>query len=561
MGQNKKKEKILVIEDSRTQATCLKDLLTKMDWEVISTPNAHEALIYLKTNKPDLIISDVVMPGLSGFALTRLLKNNYIFKNIPIILLTSLSTPTDIIEGLKCNADSFISKPYTDHMLTTRIKQLLDKDQIKQRNLINLKMINILNDLKEQIPLENIINFILLAYEDANIKAVELNTLNSELKKLIEERKKLATVVENSIDLIFILSISGDLLYINKAGVDFIELDIDKLNSITVSELLTKADMAILFDKIIPQTLRSGSWNGEIKLKEQKTNKEIPALLSSFKIVNDDKTLGIGFICHDMTTIKKYENEIINARDQALIAQISAENASKAKSEFLANMSHELRTPLNSIIGFSQVLDKKYFGNLNEKQIQYVNNILESGNHLLNLINDILDISKIEAKKMTLELSQIELKKLLKNSFIMIKEKCYNHNISLELKLPKEMEELYIVADEIKIKQIMYNLLSNAAKFTPDKGVIQVSARINTNDINISVKDSGIGISKDNLSKIFDEFYQIPNKESGKSKGTGLGLTLIKNLVEMHGGTVKVKSKGLNMGSTFSFTLPIKQGG
>lgn len=556
MAQNTEKC-ILVIEDSSTQASCLRDLLTNSGWKVDSASNAHEAMIFLKKNRPDLIISDVVMPGLSGFTLTRIIKNNELFKSIPVILLTSLSNPSDIIEGLKCKADSFISKPYTDNMLTTRIKQLLDKDQIKLRNSINTKMISFLKDLKEHIPLENIMNFILLAYEDADIKAKELNILNSELKRAIEDRKKLVTVVENCTDLIFILSTNGKLLYINKAGIDFIELDIDKTNSLTVEDFLSSTDTSTLYDSIIPQTLKRGSWNGEIKLRVQKTKKEIPALLSSFKIASNDKTLGIGFICHDMTTIKKYENEIIYARDQAMIAQISAEDANKAKSEFLANMSHELRTPLNSIIGFSQVLEKMYFGNLNKKQTQYVSNILESGNHLLNLINDILDISKIEAKKMTLETTDIKLKELLKNSFIMIKEKCYNHNISLKLELSKETENITVIADEIKLKQIMYNLLSNAAKFTQEGGIIKVKTCLKKDYIKISVIDSGIGISKNNLSKVFDEFYQIPNKQSGKNKGSGLGLTLVKNLVKMHGGTVNAKSNGLNMGSTFSFTLPL----
>lgn len=556
MAQNTEKC-ILVIEDSSTQASCLRDLLTNSGWKVASASNTHEAMIFLKKNRPDLIISDVVMPGLSGFTLTRIIKNNELFKSIPVILLTSLSNPSDIIEGLKCKADSFISKPYTDNMLTTRIKQLLDKDQIKLRNSINTKMISFLKDLKEHIPLENIMNFILLAYEDADIKAKELNILNSELKRAIEDRKKLVTVVENCTDLIFILSTNGKLLYINKAGIDFIELDIDKTNSLTVEDFLSSTDTSTLYDSIIPQTLKRGSWNGEIKLRVQKTKKEIPALLSSFKIASNDKTLGIGFICHDMTTIKKYENEIIYARDQAMIAQISAEDANKAKSEFLANMSHELRTPLNSIIGFSQVLEKMYFGNLNKKQTQYVSNILESGNHLLNLINDILDISKIEAKKMTLETTDIKLKELLKNSFIMIKEKCYNHNISLKLELSKETENITVIADEIKLKQIMYNLLSNAAKFTQEGGIIKVKTCLKKDYIKISVIDSGIGISKNNLSKVFDEFYQIPNKQSGKNKGSGLGLTLVKNLVKMHGGTVNAKSNGLNMGSTFSFTLPL----
>ncbi|MFC1528405.1 ATP-binding protein [Candidatus Latescibacterota bacterium] len=244
--------------------------------------------------------------------------------------------------------------------------------------------------------------------------------------------------------------------------------------------------------------------------------------------------------------------------EQQLLAYTSeVEQANKAKSDFLANMSHELRTPLTAVIGFSQVLEMQHFGKLTEKQSEYVNNIHMSGKHLLSLINDILDLSKVEAGKMELELSELKAKELIEGSLVMIKEKCHKHNISLDLDISEEVSDLTITSDERKLKQIMFNLLSNASKFTPDNGAITIKADKIEEVLFISVTDTGIGITPENQEKIFDNFYQVKGGITDKTPGTGLGLALVKQLVELHGGTVGVESEGLRKGSKFSFTIPL----
>lgn len=232
--------------------------------------------------------------------------------------------------------------------------------------------------------------------------------------------------------------------------------------------------------------------------------------------------------------------------------------ANQAKSDFLANMSHELRTPLNAIIGFSEVLQDQYFGKLNEKQAEYLKDILESGRHLLSLINDILDLSKVEAGKAELELAPVNIKSLLENSLIMIKEKAAKHGIGLEIQVPEELADLEIQADERKLKQVMFNLLSNAVKFTPDGGNITVEAGKEQEELTLSVADTGIGIALNDQKKLFEEFYQVKGGKTGKTPGTGLGLALSKRFVELHGGRIRMESKGEGKGSRFSFTLPLK---
>jgi signal transduction histidine kinase len=231
------------------------------------------------------------------------------------------------------------------------------------------------------------------------------------------------------------------------------------------------------------------------------------------------------------------------------------EAASQHKSEFLANMSHELRTPLNAVIGFSEVLLQRMFGELNEKQDEYLNDIYASGQHLLSLINDILDLSKIEAGRMELAPAPFHLPSALENAVTLVKERAARHGIALELDIDPRLGE--VVGDERKIKQILLNLLSNAVKFTPEGGRISLKARRTDGTVEIAVTDTGIGIAPEDQAAIFEEFRQVGSDETRKQEGTGLGLTLAKKFVELHGGRIWVESE-LGRGSTFTFALPIK---
>ena len=229
------------------------------------------------------------------------------------------------------------------------------------------------------------------------------------------------------------------------------------------------------------------------------------------------------------------------------------EAASRHKSEFLANMSHELRTPLNAILGFSEVLAQGMFGDVNQKQSEYLHDILESGRHLLSLINDILDLSKIEAGRMELEAADFDLPNAIENALVLVRERVIRRGIRLGSTIDTRLG--MISGDERKVKQVLLNLLSNALKFTPEGGEIDVTARLHDHLAEVSVADTGIGIAPADQSTVFEEFRQVGTADK-KAEGTGLGLALSRKFIELHGGRIWVKSE-LGTGSTFTFALPL----
>jgi signal transduction histidine kinase len=231
------------------------------------------------------------------------------------------------------------------------------------------------------------------------------------------------------------------------------------------------------------------------------------------------------------------------------------ETASRHKSEFLANMSHELRTPLNAIIGFSQVLQQRLFGEVNEKQDEYLDDILSSANHLLSLINDVLDLSKVEAGQVELELDLFSLREAVERGVVMVRERAHKNGVELTVDLAEDVD--VVRGDERRVRQIVFNLLSNAVKFTPSGGSIVVATAHRPGEVEVSVADTGPGVPPEDVERIFGEFQQT-DVGMRQREGTGLGLALSKRLVELHGGRIWVESE-LGEGSRFAFTLPLEE--
>ena len=309
----------------------------------------------------------------------------------------------------------------------------------------------------------------------------------------------------------------------------------------------------------------------ESRLRENLIESGVRAVLA-VPIVRDDQLIGClvvsrnrpgEFPAETIELLRTFATQsalaIQNARLFREIADKSRqlEVASQHKSEFLANMSHELRTPLNAIIGFSEVLTDRMFGELNEKQEEYLRDIHASGGHLLSLINDILDLSKIEAGRMEPELTDFDLPTAIENALMLVRERAGRRSIALHTNIDRGLGQ--IQADERKVRQVVLNLLSNAIKFTPEGGRIEVSATPKNGFVEVSVSDSGIGIAPEDQEKVFEEFRQV-GTAAKKIEGTGLGLTLCRKFVELHGGRIWVKSQ-VDVGSTFTFTVPVRQGG
>ncbi|MGH8708818.1 MAG: sensor histidine kinase, partial [Burkholderiales bacterium] len=284
------------------------------------------------------------------------------------------------------------------------------------------------------------------------------------------------------------------------------------------------------------RTLQEGAQRigaGELEQKiDVRTGDELEALAGQF---------------NDMTTELRRSYAELEQKVEERTAQLAVAN--RHKSEFLANMSHELRTPLNAIIGFSEALREKMFGELNAKQLEYLNDIHASGRHLLSLINDILDLAKIEAGRMELDVSSFPAGPTLEAMLSLVRERAQRKGIALSLEVDPALGEMR--ADERKFKQILLNLLSNAIKFTPDGGRIAVNARVNGTGLEFAVSDDGIGIAPEDQAAVFEEFRQV----GARAEGTGLGLALTRKFVELHGGAIGVASER-GRGATFTFAIP-----
>ena len=393
-----------------------------------------------------------------------------------------------------------------------------------------------------------------------------IGTDNTARKEVEEEQEKLAqrlrdqqfytrSLIDSNIDAMMVTDPAGIITDVNK--------QLEVLTGCTRSELIgapfknhftdpARAEMSI---KLVLQNKKLTDY--EITAKTMEGKETVVSFNATTFYDRERKLQGMFASARDVTEQKRVDLVLQEKNIELESARAVAEKTNLAKSDFLANMSHELRTPLNSVIGFSEVLLDQLFGSINEKQRDYVNNILGSGRHLLSLINDILDLSKVEAGKMVLDLNNFPLRQTLDASLMMLKEKAFKEGIIINLDFNAHAD-VNIVADQRKLKQILFNLLSNAVKFTPAGGTVDVSALRDGNFIEITVADTGMGIKHEDIPKLFQSFTQLESVYTKKFEGTGLGLALTRQLVELHGGRIWVKST-FGAGSRFIFTLPLTQ--
>ena len=368
----------------------------------------------------------------------------------------------------------------------------------------------------------------------------------TERKKAEEKIKRLADVVESSNDIIITESLDGIITSWNKGAEQaygyLAEEVLGKYASIIEPDII-KGEIKQLVEKI-----KQGERIQHYETLRLKKDGTIINISLTYSPVFDTygELVATSIIARDVTEKKIAEKLLQEKR--------IAEVANRAKSEFLANMSHELRTPLNSIIGFSDMLYEQAYGKLTERQLRAIENISQSGKHLLNLINDLLDLSKIEAGKLELDYKDFEIAAKLKMIQNLLSPIADRKNIKIEIDIDSELKR--VCADESRFAQIMYNLVDNAIKFSYENSIVKIRARKKEDMVEIIVEDTGIGIKPEDQNKLFKQFSQIGSFSSKIFQGTGLGLSLVKQIVHLHGGYVWFRSNS-NKGSTFAFTLPV----
>jgi signal transduction histidine kinase/CheY-like chemotaxis protein len=457
---------ILIVEDSATQAAQIKYLLENHHYKAEITKDGQQALVWLSEHKPSLVISDIVMPEMNGFELCEKIKSDERTEDIPVILLTSLSNPDEVIEGLSCGADSFITKPYNNEYLISNVEKILTEKATPESKRYTEGIEINYGGKKRSIRTgqQKVVNLLLNIYQGAihqNNELIqtrdELRLLNDRLEDLVEERTK---------------------------------------------ELKKNEERILAF-------------NAEL---EQRINERT--------------------------------------------AQLDAAN--RAKSEFLANMSHEIRTPMNAVLGYAELLG---FMLEDKTQKNYIESIKSSGKSLLTLINDILDLSKIEAGKLELQFEFVNT-----HSFFSEFERIFSLRTSEKgLKFILEISSgtpAGIFIDDARVRQIILNLIGNAIKFTENGSVKLKVYTENPQIINyskgktdefidlvIEVTDTGIGISKEMQEEIFNPFVQVQGQDVRKYGGTGLGLAITYRLVHLMNGTIEIESH-LNKGSSFKIRIP-----
>lgn len=545
--------RILIAEDEPLVLKLLQTWVRSWGYESVTATDGVQAELALSAaDAPEVAILDWGMPFRTGVEICRALRARG--NDSPyVILITGKMERKDLLEAFEAGVDDFIAKPLEPQELQARVKAAARIVSLQER-------------LRERVKAAE----------------VTLHAAESHYRKL----------VENSSDLVFSTDHEGTLTYVSPAiklyglkaadvvGRSFFDFIAAEDRDHVVADFERLLRLGTAFPTIF-RIRDAGGCDHWVEDRSQLLRDSAGAFVGISGFLRNVTERELARQALERLN-RELDRKVAERTTELEQAMGMAESASRAKSEFLANMSHELRTPLHAVIGFAQALEDPHYGELTEKQRQYVRYIAESGQHLLDLINDILDLSKVEAGRMTLELGPVAIRQVLDQSLMMVQESCLRHQIGLQLTVDPRLCNRTIAADSRKLKQILFNLLSNSAKFTPDWGRITVtamalpSAPADPADplalearlpdgkvpecIEIRVEDTGIGIPPELQEKVFEPFYQVQGGVAGKSPGTGLGLPLVKQLVELHGGRMRLQSEGEDRGCRVTVRIPTEAG-
>lgn len=548
--------KLLLIDDIKSDRKLFTKILNVNGYEVIEASNGVEALRLLENLKPDVIFSKIGMLGMDGFTLLMRLKKNIKTSIIPFVLYTETYLSDEDIElGSSLGASKSFQRPPDPGDLILKIEEVLKEFKAGKLKPIRPKITEeeYLDKYSRRISQTLESELFRIDREIEKRKNAE-KALQDEMKERQKGEEQLRraslyarSLIEASLDPLVTINRDGKITDVNKATEDVTGVKRGRLIGTDFSDYFTE-----------PESARSGYrqvFEKEFVKNYPLTIRHISGrttdVLYNATIYRNEagEVEGVFAAARDITDRKRAEEAMKDAKEEA-------ERANHIKSVFLGKMSHELRTPLNAIMGFNELLAMKTMGELNENQEHYVNNIANSSKHLLGIINDILDLVKVESgSNLPLSIESFHPQKAIEETLVFVTGKALQKNLSIKKEIDAELD--IILADKIRFKQILINLLDNAIKFSkPQGGTILIEAKKTGDMAQFSISDEGIGIRDEEKGKLFSLFYQADSGINRKYGGTGVGLAIIKQLVEQQNGRLWVESR-YGEGTTFFFTLPI----
>ncbi|MGE0802923.1 MAG: response regulator [Lautropia sp.] len=571
---------VLVVEDSRTQAMQLAETLREVGYDVLMATDGRQALSLMLSQRPNIVISDIVMPAMDGYELTRRIRSDPYLRDLPVILVTSMSDPQDVIRGLECGADGFVLKPFDVRYLVGRIQFILLNRQLGRDADAELGVRIHFNGQQHFITADRlqILSLLLSTYEAAIQRNHSLADSQDALERKTTELQSanlfLDSVIENMPSGIFVLDAADRrIVRVNRAGEQLIGTSRELLIGQSGAQYFS-ADEVALIEAGHRRALTEQVVFDEPQFELHALDGVVRTLhVRRVPVVDGDgRATHLILMCDDITARARAEARLIalNAEltqksQELLTAQRAAEAANRAKSDFLAAVSHEIRTPLNGVIGMVDVLHQS---SLLDHQVELVDLIRESAQSLLGIIEDILDFSKIEAGKMTVERVPIDVGDIVDRACGLVDNLAVQKEVELTVYVDPALPRL-VLGDALRLRQVLLNLIGNAIKFSsgrPDvRGRVTVRASIADEPcaepghrvLLLQIRDNGIGIDKAALSRLFLEFEQADQSTTRRFGGTGLGLAISSRLIRLMDGKVSVRS-ALGEGAEFSVTLPVE---
>jgi DNA-binding response OmpR family regulator/anti-sigma regulatory factor (Ser/Thr protein kinase) len=537
---------ILVIDDSATFREEVRRALDAVGYAVMVAATGEEGLRQAAEARPALMIVDEMMPGIDGTTVIRTVRLDDALRRMPCLLLTASEDPESELRALDAGADAFVRKEGDLQVILARVSALLRRTHLERheaRSLLGPKRVLAVDDS--------------LTYLDALATALREDGYDVISARSGEEAIDL--LATQSVDCILLdLIMPGiggkqacqhvkssptlrEIPVIILTGMENREAMIDGLGVGADDYIAKSSDFEVVRARIRAQLRRKQFEDEHRRVREELLRKEVEAEKARVAL--------------ELAELRAQLLEDLERKNIELErAKRAAERESSFKSKFLANMSHELRTPLNAIIGFSELLEDELAGPLQGDQREFVANVLKSGRHLLNLINEILDLAKIEAGKMDLNFEWRPLGSLVGSVFTVLGPLAQKREVELHNALPPDLPDLYV--DPVRLTQVLYNLLSNGIKFTRKGGSVRLSAGTCGRRLALVVEDTGVGIKGEDLSRLFREFERLAAAPEVEAQGTGLGLALTQRLVQLHGGTIWIDSE-LGKGTRVTVELPM----